>query len=134
MEKKIKYKSYWKNQRYLLKKHKAVFWFIIPAMILTLIFSYIPMLGTLISFKEDFNLYLYNPIDAFLNATWTFGNYVKIFQDANFFSSVKNTLLISGFKILIVFPFTVILAIMLAELKKPFISKLILIVLCLPHF
>ncbi len=131
---KNKQSTYWKTELKKLKKYKSIVWFLLPSIILTIVFSYIPMLGILISFKADFNLYIYNPVQAFLHSTWTLSNYGKIFTDLTFIESIKNTLVISGLKILIVFPASIILAIMLSEMRNRKLSKLVLIILCLPQF
>ncbi len=52
-EKKVLWEEpgYWKTQWKRLKKHRRILWFIIPAAIFTLIFSYIPMVGIFYSFN-----------------------------------------------------------------------------------
>lgn len=130
----IKDKTYWGNVKSGFKKHGNIYGFLLPAIILTLIFSYFPMLGTLISFKDGFNLYSQGPFEAFFTANWTAVNYFRVFDDANFVSAINNTLIISFFKIIIVFPLSIVLAIQLSEVKSSWLSKTILIILCLPQF
>lgn len=134
MEDVLAKKSYWGGVKDGIKKTGTIYWFLIPALIFTLIFSYIPMVGTLISFKDSFNLYIYNPLEAFMKSGWTINNYLNIFSDKQFITSISNTLIISLLKIVIVFPLSIVLAMMLAEVKKSWLSKTILIILCLPQF
>ena len=51
-----------------------------------------------------------------------------------FLLAISNTLIINAINLVLVFPFSILLAIMLSEVKSTFTSKLILIILCLPNF
>ena len=54
-------KAYTKIQ---LKKYKGLYLFLIPGIVLALIFSYLPMVGLLIAFKDNINFIRYsNPLD-----------------------------------------------------------------------
>jgi len=117
-----------------IKKYYKLFLFIIPSLILVIIFSYIPMVGTLIAFKKDMNTTLYGVLEGFRLAPWTLDNFKNMFTDDTFILAIKNTLLINFAKILIVFPLTIMLAIFLSEIKSKFTILLVLIILCLPNF
>lgn len=130
----LKKKGFWRDQWQRIKKYRFMLWFILPAAIVTLIFSYIPMLGVIFSFKGSYNILI---SDVFYNIThggWTFQNYLDIFVDSTFYFAVGNTLIINLIKLVLVFPFSILIAIQLSELKSSFASKLILIILCLPNF
>lgn len=126
--------GYWKQQGKSLVKYKKLIWFLIPAALFTLVFSYIPMLGTLFSFKGSFDLTKGDILYNLVYAPWTFQNYLDIFSSQEFFKAVGNTLIINGIKLVIVFPLSIIIAVQLSELKSSFWSKFILIILCLPNF
>ncbi len=130
--KKGRIRAYFKNEYAKLKKHKAIAAFILPAFIISFVLGYIPMLGVLFAFKEEVraSYWLYDT----LTSGWTIQNFIDVFADDAFLVALSNTLLISILKLVIIFPLTILVAIMLAEIKKPWISKLILIVLCLPNF
>ena len=124
--------GYFKQQIKNFKKNKAIIFFIIPAILLTFLFGYIPMTGVIFAFKQSIN-----PGNWFydvLTQPFTGAHIGKFFSHALAVTALKNTLIISGIKILIFFPLTIILAIFLSEIRKPALSKLILIVLCLPNF
>lgn len=127
--------GYWSEQWRRVKKHRFLLWFILPAAAFTLFFSYVPMLGVLFSFKgPSFNL---TKADVLYNVThgeWTLQNYLDIFVDASFYKAVGNTLVISLIKLALCFPFSIVIAIQLSELKNAALSKLILIIICLPNF
>jgi len=120
-----------------IKKHKAILWFIIPAAMFTLIFSYIPMFGVLFAFKtEEFDSALKhnaNVLGALNASNWTFET-IKSIINPEFLSSFKNSIIINLIKLLLVFPISIIIAIQLAELKNQRLSKLILIIICIPNF
>ena len=138
-EKKVLWEEpgYWKTQWKRLKKHRRILWFIIPAAIFTLIFSYIPMVGIFYSFKDPSTYKIVSGMFGSISSgAWTFQNYIDIFADNGdiFFAAVGNTLLINVFRLLICFPFSIIIAIQLSELKSQALSKTILIIICIPNF
>ena len=124
--------GYFKQQIKNFKKNKAIIFFIIPAILLTFLFGYVPMTGIIFAFKKsiDSGNWFYDV----LTQPFTGTHVLKFFSDVRVVTALKNTLIISGIKILIFFPLTIILAIFLSEIRKPSLSKLILIVLCLPNF
>ena len=127
--------GYWAAQWHRVKKHRFLLWFILPAAAFTLFFSYVPMLGVLFSFKGP-SIYL-TKAEVLYNVThgeWTLQNYLDIFVDASFYKAVGNTLVISLIKLALCFPFSIVIAIQLSELKNATLSKLILIIICLPNF
>lgn len=119
-----------------IKKYASICWFILPAAILAFIFGYVPLIFILAAFKSDFVLALNSPLVELFRNNWSFIQFEKIFGDnsSQFLMALSNTLIINIIKICIVFPFTILLAIMLSEIKSSFASKLILIILCLPNF
>ena len=124
--------GYFKQQHKNFKKNKGIVLFLIPAILLTLLFGYIPMSGILFAFKAQVrpNNWLYDV----LTQPFTTTHVTSVFKDANVLLALKNTLIISGIRIVIFFPLTIVLAILLSEIKRPAISKLLLIILCLPNF
>lgn len=127
--------TFWELEKKRCKKYRKVLWFIIPAALFSLIFSYIPMLGLLFSFKgSDFSLIRGTPIENLFKGSWTFQNYLDIFVDLSFFKGVVNTLVINVIRLVICFPLSILIAVQLSELKNQMLSKLILIIICIPNF
>lgn len=146
VKKESKIKKYFKAEGKKFKKNKSIMWFVLPAIILSLVFAYLPMVGVLFSFKADMRP-AYWMHDFFCSGCdnyycgqtgfdtgWTLAHYAAIFKDATFIKAVGNTLQISGLKLIIIFPLTIIFAIMLSEIKSQKLSKLVLILACLPNF
>ena len=124
--------SYFKKQHKNFKKHKGILLFLVPAILLTFLFGYVPMTGVIFAFKEKITPL--NWLSDALTQPFTFRHMAAVFEDVEVLTALENTLIISVSKILIFFPLTIILAILLSEIKRPAISKLLLIILCLPNF
>lgn len=124
--------GYFRRQFRNLRKNKGIVMFLIPAILLSLLFGYVPMTGIIFAFKEKVTPtnWLYDT----LTSPFTLDNFVKVFSDVEVLTALKNTLIISITKILIFFPLTIILAVLLSEIKKTALSKFLLIILCLPNF
>ena len=130
--------GYFKTQIKYLKKNVSIIYFLLPAVLLALLCGYLPMIGATWAFREQISTtnWLYDTL-TFTNG-YTFKHIVGIFSDPEvsdkLFGALSNTLIISGIRIALIFPLTIIFAIFLSEIKNSFISKLVLIILCLPNF
>ncbi len=93
------------------------------------VFRYIPYYWNLIAFKD----YQYGL--GFAKSPWIgFQNFKALFQDPLFFRVFRNTLVISGLKIAIGFPFPIILAIFLNEVFSRVFKKTIQTITFVPFF
>lgn len=118
-----------------LKKYKGLYPFLIPAVVLALVFSYLPMVGLIIAFKDNINFIRYDsPLEAFMNANWTTAHFEKIFNDPEIYKYIVNTLIISSMKIFILFPLPIFLAVMISEVKNKNFSTFVQSMVFLPHF
>lgn len=98
-------------------------------LILLLIFSYGPMYGVLIAFKD------YSPGLGIWESPWNqFDHFKRMFDDFTFTRALRNTLNISFWKLLIGFPAPIILALSLNELRFTRFKKLSQTVSYLPYF
>ena len=78
--------------------------FIGPALLLILTFSYWPIISTL-----KYSLNSWNGISK--EMTWVgFGNYLRLFEDPNFYNALKNNLLVIAVSLLIQLPLSFITA------------------------
>lgn len=102
---------------------------ILPGIIFFSIFCYGPMYGLLLSFKDyKFNLGIWG-------SPWVgMDNFQKMFDDSDFWNAFNNTIIISLGKLLFGFPFPIILAILLNELRKKYFMKFMQSVMYLPYF
>ena len=131
MTSEIKKKTEWKV---ILDKY-SLYLFILPALVLIFVFNYVPMLGVVIAFKE-YNIFAGNsPIDAiFKSETVWFDQFVRLFSNQSFLRAFRNTLIISTYKIVFLFPIPIILAVMITDIKSMWYKKTIQTILYLPHF
>lgn len=101
--------------------------FIAPALLLIIVYAYWPILSTL-----NISLHSWNGISQ--NMTWVgFDNYIRLFRDPYFFSSLKNNLLIIGISLLIQLPLSFGTAYMIFKVKNKFgeFSKVIYYIPCI---
>ncbi len=127
--------GFWKVEWKRIKKHRNLIAFLLPAVMITLIFGYVPMCGVIFAFRgSDFNLQKADLLYNLTHASWTFQNFIDIFYDDSFGRAVGNTLLISVIRLLICFPLSILIAVQLSDLKNQGLAKAILIILSIPNF
>ncbi|HEM5083243.1 TPA: sugar ABC transporter permease [Streptococcus suis] len=112
-----------------IKQQKLLLLMLLPGLILTFIFRYIPMYGVLIAFKD------YNPLKGVLGSEWIgFSEFTKFLSSPNFGTLLANTLKLSVYGLLLGFLPPIILAIMLNQLLSDKAKKRIQLVLYAPNF
>ena len=100
-----------------------------PWMLLVIVFSYIPMYGLIMGF-QDFRLGDVIGFSRFVG----FGNFLMFFRSPDFWLIIKNTFAISLLKLLFGFPFPIILALLLNEMRGAFFKRMVQTISYLPHF
>jgi putative aldouronate transport system permease protein len=107
----------------------------LPAMLLLLVFHYLPTVGNVVAF-QDYNPYAGDtPLQAFLHSTWVgFGNFQTLFQTEGFWQALQNTLTITAFQLVFFFPLPIALAILLNSLVSSKLRAFIQSIVYLPHF
>ena len=112
-----------------LRNHWLLYAMLILPIVYYVLFQYFPMYGLLIAFKD------YNLFKGVSDSPWVgFKVFEEVFRTSNFWSSIKNTLVLNGLNLLIGFPAPIILALMLNEINNGIFKKGIQTVLYLPHF
>lgn len=101
----------------------------IPGIIIVFIFSYMPMYGLQIAFRD------YKIKDGFFGSAWVgLKHFERLFTHPDGKQAIINTLIISFNSLLWAFPAPIILSLLLNELKFPRYKKTIQSILYLPHF
>jgi putative aldouronate transport system permease protein len=103
---------------------------LLPALILLFLFSYRPMYGVLISFKE------YKAAKGILGSAWAdpwFKYFKKFFDSFQFGTTIKNTLIITIYGLL-VFPVPIILALGINQMRDGRYRKIFQTITYMPHF
>lgn len=114
-------------QKYI--KYKYLVLLFIPAILYYGIFHYGPMYGLVIAFKD------YTFIKGIKGSPWIgFENFRLVLTAKSFKEVFGNTLIISGYKLLLSFPMTIIFALLLNEIKALKFKKIVQTLSYLPHF
>lgn len=103
--------------------------FLLPAVVMVFLFSYMPFWGILIAFK-DFKM-----ARGIMGSDWVgLEHFRKLFSDPNFYRVLKNTLIIGISTLLTTFPVTIIFTILVNEILNTKFKKVVQTVTYLPHF
>ncbi len=114
---------------YVMHHWRLYVFFLGPALLLTIIFRYLPRGGILIAFEK------YSPFKGFLNSEWVGFEYFKQFLSSpEFMTYLVNTLKLSVFGLLWGFPVPIILALLLNRIESARIKQKIQLVLYMPNF
>ena len=118
------------NTLVYVKQHWQLYVFFLgPALLLTIVFRYIPMGGILIAFQK------YNPFKGILGSEWVGLKYFEQFLSSpDFMQYLANTLKLSIFGLLWGFPMPIILALLLNRIASSRIKQKIQLVLYMPNF
>ena len=112
-----------------LKKDWPFHLLLLPGVILTFIFSYMPMYGLVMSFQD------FNPGLGFLHSKWVgWDNFRLVFSQPQFIKTIYNTLFISIFKIAIGVVCSVTFALLLNEVRHPIYKRLSQTIVYIPNF
>jgi putative aldouronate transport system permease protein len=112
-----------------VKKRMWLLVYVTPAIILTIIFSYLPMFGNITAF-QDFDItkgFLKSPFVGFMY-------FKKLLKDRHALLVIKNTLVLSTVNLLFTFPAPIILSLLLNELKSDRFKKTVQTITYMPHF
>lgn len=121
------HKNYWwnvfKTDQFQIQ---SMIW---PGLILCFVFSYIPMYGIIIAFKE------FNIFSTITGAEWAGLKYFREFlTDPALPNVVRNTLMLNGLALLFSFPAPIILALCINEIRNLKFKKTVQTISYLPHF
>ncbi|GIP40860.1 putative multiple-sugar transport system permease YteP [Paenibacillus sp. J31TS4] len=112
-----------------LWKSRYMYAFVLPGLLYFLLYRYVPLLGSILAFKE------YSPFQGILDSPWVgLANFRRIFENAEVVQVLVNTLVLSFLQILFAFPVPIVLAVMLNEVRSDAFKKLIQSIVYLPHF
>lgn len=126
-----------KSFKVYLKNAYPLYLMLLPMVIYLLIFSYYPMLGLQIAFKDwkiKGGIWGSPWARNDLNQLDLFKHFKELFEDPQFFVKFKNTLRISTLRLICGFPVPIILTILLNEMKSKRFAKGFQMISYLPHF
>jgi len=116
----------------LLRYVRRNYWFylfLVPGMLFLLIFKYIPMAGIVVAF-QDFNV----TKGIFQSPFVGLSNFSYLFHSPDFYRILRNSILISLYRMFWGFPIPIILALLLNEMRSQVYKRSMQTILYLPHF
>lgn len=119
------------HRKTLKKRHNHYFLYALlaPALILTIVFKYVPMYGAIIAFKD------FSPLKGIMRSDWVgFKYFEKFLNSPNFTDIFTNTISLSLFGLICSFPIPIILALMLNQVRQAKIKKNVQLILYAPNF
>jgi len=112
-----------------IKKNIGLYLLLLPVILLLALFVYKPMYGVLIAFKD------YKPILGIMGSPWIgFTNFQKFINSYQFSATITNTVIISLYGIIVAFPFPVIMALCINQMRAQGFRKVFQVSTYLPHF
>lgn len=112
-----------------LKKYRILLLMLLPAVLYTVIFSYLPMCGIVLAFKN------YNYVDGIFGSPWCgFKNFDFFFSSGEAWKLTRNTLLYNGAFIIVDLIMQVAIAVFLTEIRGKVFRKISQTLMFLPYF
>jgi len=109
-------------------KYRWIYLMLLPALSYFIVFRYVPLYGIQLAFKD----YSLKGIAA---SPWNgFAHFKRMMAEPGFVGAFRNTIIISLMRIAFGFPFPIILAILINELRMPKYKRLLQTVYTFPHF
>jgi putative aldouronate transport system permease protein len=119
-----------KNRQWvLIKRNYELYLFILPVVVLYLVFRYYPMYGVQIAFKD------FSASQGIWGSEWVgFEHFREFFDSYNFWPIIENTLTLSLLSLVFGFPIPIIVALMLNQVFARRFKKFVQTVIYAPHF
>ncbi|MBM7572449.1 ABC transporter permease [Aquibacillus albus] len=119
----------WKLARKSFQKHWQLYLLIIPPVLYFIIFKYVPMIGTVIAFKD------YNVVQGIMGSSWVgLKHFEAFFRNPVAWDLIQNTLYLSLYQLLVTFPLPIILALTLNEIKDGLFKRSVQMFTYAPYF
>ena len=112
-----------------LKADRYLYLLVAPAVVVVLLFNYLPMIGVVMAFQD------YSPVRGFLRSPWVgLENFVDFFSAPSAVRVIRNSMLLSLYQLLWSFPIPILFALTLNEVLNRSYKKLVQTVSMLPYF
>lgn len=112
-----------------IKDQMSLYLIFLPFILWYMIFAYKPMYGLIIAFKD------YNLFRGISGSEWVgLANFTEFLTSPYFYTTLKNTIFLNIYSLVFEFPFAIILALMLNEVKNRFFKSFVQTVSFLPYF
>ena len=110
-------------------RNRLIFLMFLPVVLHVVIFQYLPIYGMAMAFQDFY------PLRGIRDSEWVgLKHFRQLFQGLYFLPVLRNTLVISFYKLLWGFPAPILLALMLNEVRHAVFKKSVQTITYLPHF
>ncbi|MGF6823732.1 putative aldouronate transport system permease protein [Microbacterium sp. ZKA21] len=108
---------------------KWLYLLLLPGIIYFVLFRYWPMYGAIIAFKD------YVPFLGIQDSPWVgFAHFEDFFSSPDFPRLLANTLILALLSLVIAFPLTIIVALLLNEMRLMILKRTVQTLIYIPHF
>lgn len=112
-----------------IAKNWALYLLMLPAIIIMICFTYIPMGGIVIAFKD------FNAVDGIWDSSWAGLRYFQqFFRSYNCWDIIRNTVVFSLYTITVTFPLPIAMALLCNQMYAEHFKKFFQVSTYLPHF
>lgn len=112
-----------------IARNWGLYLLMLPAAIIFICFTYLPMYGIVIAFKD------FRPAKGILGSSWAgFKYFERYFSSYMFTNTIVNTLVISLYTIVVTFPLPIVIALMCNQMYAKKFKKFYQVSTYLPHF
>ncbi|QNP69876.1 sugar ABC transporter permease [Streptomyces roseirectus] len=121
--------------RLRFRRDRVLILMTLPALLLVLLFNYVPILGNIVAFQEYDPYISSNGVVSILHSPWVgLENFQRLFEDSAFWSAVQNTLVLFFLQLVLYFPIPIALALLINSVVRPRVRAISQAILYLPHF
>ncbi|MCU6711801.1 ABC transporter permease subunit [Paenibacillus sp. J5C_2022] len=121
--------SKWTSTLRHIKKDRQLLMLLVPCIVFFILFRYGPIYGLIIAFKD------YKVFTGILASEWVgLENFIKFFSSPDFWLLFRNTFLLGLYTLLWSFPFPIIFAVLLNEVRLIWFKKWVQTLSYLPAF
>lgn len=112
-----------------LKRNKVKYLLILLPVLFYIVFYYVPMYGAIIAFQN------YSPRLGILGSEWVgLKNFSDFIHSGSFGKLLRNTFVLGGLDLILGFPFPIIFALLLNEIRKTWFKRTVQTISYMPHF
>ncbi|MEV6755106.1 ABC transporter permease subunit [Streptomyces sp. NPDC051214] len=121
--------------RHRLRRDRVLLLMVLPALLLLLVFNYVPLIGNVVAF-QDYDPYIAdNAFQAMTQSPWIGVEHFRhMVEDRLFWQAVRNTLAIFTIQLTLFFPLPIALALFINSFVRPRVRAVAQAILYLPHF
>lgn len=121
--------------RHRLRRDRVLLLMVLPALLILLVFNYVPLIGNVVAF-QDYDPYIAdNAFQAMTQSPWVgFEHFRHMAEDRLFWQAVRNTLAIFAIQLTLFFPLPIALALFINSFVRPRVRAVAQTILYLPHF